>query len=213
MDLRDSARGAFDLLAEEYARLRRSGFDEVERLVLRGEYSIVCDAGAGPGTYFRPLASVAQSVIMLDLSRVMTSLGWQRALGEGRGWGSHPIACDVSCLPLRDNLFDLTISIAVLHHLSIAMAGRALKELERVTSAGNTVFLSVWSTRAMDKVDFEYLSEGVSIVRWGTPAGSVARHYVRWDPKGLKDLLVSSGIRYFDVFVSGRNIFALAEKV
>lgn len=213
MDPRDNVRKTFDLLAKDYARLRRSGFDETLRLVSGGDFKSICDAGSGPGTYGQLFAGASQTVIQLDLSREMVDIGWRKDSAEGIGWKVHCLVCDVSSLPIRDDSLDLTVSIAVVHHLPKALASHALRELLRITSTSGTVFLSVWSPEAMDKAHGEVISEDMSVVWWKTQRGSVARQYWRWKPTDLRDACTSCGFQYFDTFVSGRNIFVLATKV
>ncbi len=54
--------------------------------------------------------------------------------GARGGGGVHFLACDVVGLPYRDGVFDLTLSVAVLHHLSLhERRVEAVREMVRVT--------------------------------------------------------------------------------
>jgi SAM-dependent methyltransferase len=213
LDPRDEVRKAFDLLAEDYARLRSSGFDETARLVSGREFASICDAGSGPDTYGRLFAGASRIVVQLDLSEEMVRVGRRRISSEGIDWKVHSIVCDATSLPFRSNLFDLTASVAVLHHLTKELAERALLEFLRITAPCKVVFLSVWSPAAMDRAHTEEAPGEMSLVWWKTRCGDVARHYRKWQPSELRDLCESCGYRYLDAYVSGKNIFVAAMKL
>jgi len=213
LEPRDSIRGAYDLLAQDYSRLRSRGFDETSRLVSGKEFQFICDAGSGPGTYGGLLARSYSKVIHLDLSPEMVEVGWHRAFADGIAWKVNYLVCDVSCLPLKDDSMDLTASIAVIHHLPKDLAKRALRELFRVTSRLGTLFLSVWLPAAMDKAEGSSPSEDERTVWWKKGVTNVGRRYWKWDPGELKGACFSSGMAYLDAFVSGKNIFVMALKI
>ena len=53
---------------------------------------------------------------------------------------------DILDIPYKDNMFDYTICIAVIHHLStIEKRQKAIKELLRVTKDGGEVLILVWA--------------------------------------------------------------------
>jgi SAM-dependent methyltransferase len=213
LDPRDEVRRTFDLLAEDYARLRSSGFEETARLVSGREFASVCDAGSGPDTYGSLFAGVGRTVVQLDLSEEMVRVGRRRIASEGIGWKVHSIVCDVTSLPFRSDSFDLTASVAVLHHLTRELAECALLELLRITAPCKTVFLSVWSPAAMDRAHAEDVPGEMSLVWWKTQHGAVARHYRKWQPSELRDLCELCGYHYLDLYVSGKNVFVAAMKM
>jgi len=213
LDPRDDVRKSFDLLAEDYARLRSYGFEETARLVSGREFASVCDAGSGPSTYGRLFAGASRMVVQFDLSEQMVRVGRRRISSEGIEWKVHSIVCDVTCLPFKRGLFDLTASVAVVHHLTRELARRALLELLRITAPCGTVFLSVWLPAAMDGADAGESLGGMSLVWWKTRRGAVARHYWKWEPSELRDLCESCGYRYLNTYVSGKNVFVAAMKL
>ena len=152
-------------------------------------------------------------MVLLDLSKRMIDAAWDKALKEGMGWRVHCLVCDVTHLPLRGELFDLTTSIAVVHHLPKDLSHLAVREIVRVTSKGGNALLSVWSPEAMDKVEGKAASGDMSLIWWRTPQGFMARDYWRWKPREFGDLFKLCDIPYFDVFASGGNIFAFVLKI
>jgi len=213
LDPRDEVRRAFNLLAEDYARLRSSGFEETAKLVSRRQFTNICDAGSGPDTYGYLFAGVSRTVVQLDLSEEMVRVGRRRLANEGIDWKVHSIVCDVTSLPLRSNVFDLTASVAVLHHLTTELAKRSLLEFLRITMPCKLIFLSVWSPVAMDRAHAKEDAGEMSLIWWRTQRGAVARHYRKWQPSELRDLCESCGYRYSDTYVSGKNTFILAVKL
>ena len=213
MDPRDDVRKAFDLLAEDYARLRSSGFEETARLVSGREFASICDAGSGPDTYGRLFAGASRMVVQFDLSEEMVHVGRRRIASEGIDWKVHSIVCDVTSLPFRSNSFDLAASVAVLHHLTKELAKCALLELLRITVPCKMVFLSVWLPAAMYQAHTEDVPGEMSLVWWKTRPGAVARYYRKWQPRELRDLCESCGYRYLDSYISGKNVFVAAMKL
>lgn len=143
----------------------------------------------------------------------MVEVGWHRAFADGIAWKANYLVCDTSCIPLREGSMDLTISIAVVHHLPKDLAKRALRELLRVTSGLGTLLLSVWLPEAMDTAEGNSPSEDERTVWWKKGIVKVGRRYWRWNPEELKSAFSSSGMAYVDAFVSGRNIFVLALRI
>lgn len=213
MEPREDVRRAYDLLAQDYARLRSRGFEEVARLMSGRRYRAICDAGSGPGTYGELFAKLGLSLIQLDISAKMVEMGWRRAFAEGIAWKTNCVICDVSCLPIRDNSMDMTASIAVVHHLPKDLAMRALGELFRITAKLGTLLMSVWLPEAMDRFGGVSTSEEERMVWWKAAAAKVGRRYWRWSPEELKSACVSCGMSYLDVFVSNGNIFAQALRI
>jgi SAM-dependent methyltransferase len=60
----------------------------------------------------------------------------------------HVVYGDVLNIPFKDNEFDHTMCIAVLHHLStIDKRKKAIQELLRITKKGGKIFILVWSLK------------------------------------------------------------------
>ena len=63
---------------------------------------------------------------------------------EGRGLNVR--IGDVLNIPYKDNIYDYTICIAVIHHLSTQEKRmKAVEELVRITKPGGQIFILVWS--------------------------------------------------------------------
>lgn len=61
--------------------------------------------------------------------------------------------CDSLKLPVRDNVFDSVISIAVVHHFSTkTLRLAAISELHRILKIGGRVLIYVWAYEQENKV-------------------------------------------------------------
>lgn len=108
--------------------------------------SLVADVGCGDGKYFsvNPLVQI----VGCDRSWGLLSVSRRTALEEeGIGAAGHEsFCCDALALPFRSDLFDATLCIAVLHHLSTRSRRlQVLSELQRVTRLGGSIFLQAWA--------------------------------------------------------------------
>ena len=104
----------------------------------------VLDLGAGTGVAGRAaLAAGARSVVCADSAPGM--LRWCEAR-------LHPVAADVTALPLRDRSFDLALAAFCLGHLDRPVAG--LREARRVAaSLAASSFAAGWNHPAKAAVD------------------------------------------------------------
>ena len=83
-------------------------------------------------------------------------------------------------LPFKDNSFDNSLSVAVIHHLASNQDRiQALQEQIRVTTPGGKIFLQVWSIHASKNKDkFVALNEeGDYLVKWQKLNGEVYQRY------------------------------------
>ena len=97
----------------------------------------VVDVGCGTGTLTAKLASLGYDVVGLDPSRGMLDVLRSRAPGIRAVQGS------ATELPFDDEAFDLSLSVATMHHIADPQAVRAgLMEMVRVVKPGGRIL--VW---------------------------------------------------------------------
>lgn len=93
---------------------------------------------AGGGALHAQLATLARTVVSVDLSATMLSHA------RARHPRVRPIGGTVSNLPLRDAAFDVVVSTSTLDHLdSIADIAASLRELHRVLRPGGRLILTL----------------------------------------------------------------------
>ena len=120
---------SFDRIADRYDATR-SYPDDVMARILRvlddelNENESILDAGTGTGRYLVPLSRMGYEVVGIDVSPLMLAKGWAKG-------GRNLIRADVNALPFADDVFDVTLSIHVLH--LIKTWRKALEEIARVT--------------------------------------------------------------------------------
>jgi len=126
--------------------------------------SYVADIGCGDGKYFglNPdvfLLGCDRSIKLLEVSQ-----NDDESPSSSSNFSTHryeTFSCDAVKLPLRSNVFDAALCIAVLHHLSTVDRRIAvLRELLRITKFGGMIMLQAWameqdetSRRNFDKQD------------------------------------------------------------
>lgn len=99
-------------------------------------HSNVLDVGCGSGNVARSLAERGASVVAVDLTR----LAVQRAQAAG---DVRSVQCDALALPFRDDAFDHSLALGVLHHTPDCRAG--LAEMVRVTRDAGTIIIGLYS--------------------------------------------------------------------
>lgn len=127
----------FDRVLDDYDEEATNYFGIVPREVT--EDAIVLDAGCGMGRWARYAASLGvRRLYAVDFSRAIDRA--RRTLEEhGR---AHCVQADVCHLPFRDNTFDFTYCLGVLHHLQDPDAG--MSSVNRVTRASGSLLVYLY---------------------------------------------------------------------
>lgn len=118
--------------------------------------AVALDSGAGSGVAGDALRSAGAEVVSADREHDMTVYGARPA-----------VTADVTALPFRDGVFDVTVAAFVINHLPDPVAG--LAELRRVTRPDGAVLASTFSaTRAAAKsaVDEVAVAHGFEPPDW-----------------------------------------------
>lgn len=104
--------------------------------------SLVADVGCGDGKYFGLNPNV--QVVGCDYSQRLLEVS--KLDGGGMDYSHESFACDALHLPFLSSMFDATMCIAVLHHISSADRRlQVLSELIRITSPGGHIFIQAWA--------------------------------------------------------------------
>jgi len=211
-------RSTYDLIAESYADRRVHPWPEVvDYITSLPPASRVLDLGCGHGRHAGVLADSGHRVIGVDFSRQLLA----RARGtSGRSASGSRVAwiqADASAVPLRPELFQGILCIAVLHHLPTLLDRLAvLGEIRRLLVRGGTAFLSVWdrdeprlrnilvarrSLPAEERADV--------CVPWIMPDGTeVPRYYHLFDQGEFERIIIDAGLHGETFFRRSGNRFA-----
>ena len=100
--------------------------------------SLVADVGCGNGKYL----GVNPKLHMIGTDRSFNLIGCARE----RDQKFQTFVADSLALPLRSNVFDNVISIAVVHHFSSdSLRVQALSEMHRILKIGGVMLVYVWA--------------------------------------------------------------------
>ena len=145
------------------------------------EISLVADIGCGNGKnsvgskYFPIVSDVSHQFLKICLEQ-----------------GLEPSCCNTISIPYRSNLFDFTLCVAVLHHLSSKERRlRALQELVRITKPGGDIFVQVWAFEQPKKSKKKFTQQE-NYVQWHLQK--------RFTKDKKKDIVLK---RYYYVFKEG----------
>ncbi|MFA9415153.1 class I SAM-dependent methyltransferase [Natrinema sp. HArc-T2] len=207
---RTDVRDTYDRIATHFASTREYAWPEVEAFVEAhatecGTASVGLDLGCGNCRHAELLAADLESVVGLDVSRGLLETGRERAVE--RNFEVALIQGDAASLPLADDIVDLAVYVATLHHLPTRRARRAsLDELARVLAPDSRALVSAWST-AHDRFDE---TDGFdTTVEWTLPGGeTVDRFYHIYAPDEFETELADSDLEVLESEVSSGNCYA-----
>lgn len=110
------------------------------------EGSLNCDVGCGNGKY---LGVNKNNVLSIGTDRSFNLIG----ICRDRDKDFQTFVCDSLKLPVRGEVFDSVISIAVIHHFSTpSLRVAAIREMLRILKKGGKVLIYVWAYEQEGKV-------------------------------------------------------------
>ena len=137
----------YEKIAPHFSNTRYKPWPKIQKyLESLPEGSFNCDVGCGNGKYL----SANQ--------RYMFNLGTDRSynlleLCNQRDKDFQLFHCDSLKLPVRNNVFDSVISIAVIHHFSTpTLRLAAISEFHRILRVGGRLLIYVWAYEQENKV-------------------------------------------------------------
>jgi ubiquinone/menaquinone biosynthesis C-methylase UbiE len=219
MDERREVQETYDEIADHFAKTRAYPWPEVEAFLDGRDGETALDVGCGNGRHAELLATRANRVLGVDISRRLLETASERLDGVAL------VQADAATLPLSTGTVDLAVYVATLHHLPDRETRvESLAELARVLADGGVALVSAWST-AHDRFDAgqENASEGDTdggrpsegfdtTVDWTLPGGeTVPRFYHIYAPAEFERDLRAGGLAIESSFVSSGNCYARVE--
>eukprot|EP00038_Savillea_parva_P009126 m.181433 g.181433 ORF g.181433 m.181433 type:complete len:711 (+) comp15256_c0_seq1:102-2234(+) len=135
---RDHVKDLYNAIAQHWHRTRWKAWPKVTEFVTSlPQGSLVGDIGCGNGKNL-PACNAVGMGIGCDLSEALVRICRDR--------GFEVATADAMVLPYRNETFDATLSIAVMHHLSSPLRRvRALAELTRILRTGGQALVYAWA--------------------------------------------------------------------
>ena len=201
----NDVRRCYDRIAQEFAETRQTPWPEVETF-LRGfdRRQLGLDLGCANGRHVPALLNRTDHVIGVDVSRNLLTIGNQ-SIGNRR---VHWIQGDAVSIPIVDEVVDIGLFIATLHHMRHhTQRVAALDDLNRVLARDGRMLISVWSV-THGRFDVDDL--GDQIVPWTLASGEqIDRYYHIFDQSSFEALLNASSVTVITTFTSGGNEYAI----
>ena len=174
---KENVHDVYDIIANDFSRTRYSVWNSVKEFIESfTEKSEFLEIGCGNGknmlvrpTYFTGC----------DICEKFVNICKEKKLNVIKSCATQ--------LPFKDNTFDVTISVAVIHHLSTHERRiQAIGEQIRVTKSGGKVFIEVWGFENNNRV---IDGKQDSMVPWKYKDTTYNRYYHFFKKKELKDML------------------------
>lgn len=143
----EHVRAVYDTIAEHWSLTRHKPWPKVSQFLQDNCSvigSLIADVGCGNGKYY---GSVPSGALMIgcDTSFPLMKAGEDASRAIGGSVRDMCVA-DAVQLPYRDESFDASISIALLHHLSLEERRlAALSEMRRILKPGGTALVYAWA--------------------------------------------------------------------
>jgi SAM-dependent methyltransferase len=144
------------------ARAERSAFAGLLDRSLPGD-AVIAEVGCGTGQMSLYLARADRRVVALDLSRAALALGAAAARRYGVG-DVHFVECDLTRLPLREQVFDVVYCSGVLHHTPDPRASFA--RIVEAVKPGGHVILGLYNRYARLPLRLRRLVARATGFRW-----------------------------------------------
>lgn len=164
------------------------------------ETSIILDSGCGNGRQF-----VGPNIVGFDYSGdLLLEASRKPNIGLLQG--------NILNLPFRNSVFDVVLSIAVIHHLSDRdRRMHAMKEMLRVMKSDGVALIYVWHKDASYHGKFKHVEENDYLVSWRGEEDAM-RFYYLFDEADLICLCRDAGFDVVECRREQESIFAVVRK-
>ncbi|EFC47941.1 predicted protein, partial [Naegleria gruberi] len=145
----------YNQIASHWDKTRHTPWPRVHEYIKSlSDYTLIGDIGCGNGKYINLNPKCIW--VATDRSEKLCEICVEK--------GYDVSVSDALNLPYKSNLFDVTLNIAVLHHISsVARRIRLLKELVRVTRPGGEILIYAWSYEQENSSKRKFQSQDVFV--------------------------------------------------
>lgn len=219
--INDEASNTYDAFADDFSRTRVTFWQELSFIKdYIKEKAAVLDVGCGNGRLLTLIDDKPIDYTGIDVSQKLISIAQKTYPNKKFDVGT------IHSLPYKDNTFDTTISIAVLHHIpGQELRERSIKEIARVTKKGGIIIITVWNAWKTRKKDLFFELGKRIIGKSELPFGDAfmsfnkkknARYIHAFKEKELEGLAKNAGLTIVKLSIymrpSGEENFVLVAK-
>lgn len=122
---------------------------------------------------------------------------------------------DVKLIPIRNNLFEYTLCVAVLHHLeSKSNRIQAINELSRVTKLNGYIYIQVWSSDVKKNKKFIKINDNNDyFITWFVNKNkTIKRYYHLFEKEELINLCKECNLDICEIIYEFDNWIIIAKK-
>ena len=219
---------AFNNISTTYDKGRRIWSDPINEVfnIKKEDVHLVLDEGCGTGRLLNTLSLRGYEVVGIDVSWGMLKITKRRVKRNKVYYRSHIIVASMVLKPFRDNIFDISLMIASLHHIPLRNRRiKALKESFRVLKTRGVLLVTVWNLslpRNMLRAIRWFLTGklfefGDSLVPWKKRGLIFQRFYHFYHKRELKRDVLKAGFNLLKSYlwnggIIGRNVICIAVK-
>jgi len=215
----DKTRDDYNLIAHHFASTRKYNWPALKNVLsnnLSDKPLRIADLGCGNGRIYE-IIDKNIDYYGLDISKSLIDIAKENH-PEGRF-----VVGSVVSLPYKDNFFDVSLSVATLHHIPSREQRRiALTEMYRVTKPGGKVILTNWYFWNEPKYTKEIIKEGLRKILgqsdvdfgdfympWKTIHRNVmtSRYFHAWRKSEIKSELARAGFTNIKILTDSEKRF------
>ncbi|PTD93543.1 hypothetical protein C9439_07250 [archaeon SCG-AAA382B04] len=204
----------FDKISHDFSQTRKHPWPEVVDFIEKGrKTNFSLDLGCGNGRHMKELIKKSERVIGVDFSKKMLKKSKREILLSGYSKDSFELVQgDITDLPFNNQVFDIVICIATLHHIpSSKKREECLNEIHRVLKKNGRTLISVWS---IEHNEFEGKREEVRknnfdyFVDWKSDGFKEKRFYHIFNRENFSNLLNKTDFTVKEIKLSSGNYYA-----
>lgn len=214
-----------DKIAYHFSSTRYKPWPKIVKFINDlNDFTLIGDIGCGNGKYISYTRN--KYIIGCDISQKLIEIAYEK------NKLSNLIRCNSLLLPIRDNVYDVVISIAVIHHFSsMELRKRSIQEMKRVVKKDGLMLVYVWAYEQ----DSRNFIQQENLVPWfyqksfnkdNSNKSSIIkddsqdkieicyRYYYVFKSNELEDLIISiGGLEIIESFYDKENWCCLVKKI
>ena len=196
----------YNLIYNKFDKTRTYAWAAVKSFFENIKYdSLVLDAGCGNGKNMR--FNDRCHVIGFDYCEHFVEMCANKKL--------NVLRANTKSIPFRNNIFDATISVAVIHHIfDINDRINTINELIRVTKNGGKIFIQVWSNNVNKNKKFIKIKNNDYYITWFINENKkLYRYYHLFEKDELIKLIPLNKVKIIDIIYELENWIIILKKI